>query len=83
MSEIRFDFGKFGGRSKELGAGLAVLAVLVFLVDFVALRGEHVASDSISFASGEPAALRLDRTGEEHLVKVDTRLRVHREYRGR
>jgi hypothetical protein len=43
----------------------------------------RIASDSVSFASSEPALLRLDRIGEEHLVEVDTRRRVNRKQRGR
>jgi hypothetical protein len=83
MGEIRIDFGKFGSRSKGMSLGLALLGAALFLVDFVVLRGEHVASDSVSLASGEPALLRLDRIGEEHLVEIDTRRRVHRKQRGR
>jgi hypothetical protein len=83
MGEIRMELGKFGNRSKGLSAGLALLGVALFLVDFVVLRGEQVAYDSAGFASGEPAVLSLDRIGEEHLVEVDTRRRVHRKQRGR
>ena len=83
MGEINLDYGKFGSRSKGMSDGLALLGAALFLVDFVVLRGEHVASDSVSLASSEAALLRLDRIGEEHLVEIDTRRRVDRKQRGR
>jgi hypothetical protein len=83
MAEIRMQWGKSGNRNKGLSVGLALLGAALFLVDFVVLRGEHVATDSVSFYSNEPAVLQLDRVGEEHLVEVDTRKRVNRKQRGR
>jgi len=83
MAEIHMQWGKSGNRNKGLSVGLALLGAALFLVDFVVLRGEHVAYDSVSFTSNESAVLQLDRVGEEHLIEVDTRKRVNRKQRGR
>jgi hypothetical protein len=83
MAEIGLRWGSSGNRSKGLSVGLALLGAAFFLVDFVVLRGEHVANDSVSLGRSEPAVLRLDRVREEHLVEVDTRRRVNRKQRGR
>lgn len=83
MGELRFDLGKFGGGSKGLSVGLAVLVMALVMVDYVVLRGERVSHDSVSLGSAQPALLRIDRIGEEHLVEIKTPRRVHRQRRGR
>jgi hypothetical protein len=83
MGDIHMQWGSSGNRSKGLSVGLALLGAALFLVDFVVLRGEQVAYDSVSLSGSDPAVLRLDRVREDHLVEVDTRKRVNRKQRGR
>jgi hypothetical protein len=83
MSGIHIDLGRIGGtRSGAAGAAVVALGLALFLVDFVALRGEHVAHDRAAIG-GEPARLEIQQVGEKHLVEITTRRRQHGETRGR
>ena len=83
MGGIHIDLGRIG-RTRGGAASVAVvaLAVALFLVDFVALRGERVAHDRAAIG-GEPVLLEIQRLGEKHLVEITTRRRQHGKTQGR
>ena len=62
-----------------LGAAVALLG----LVDMIALRGERVDSTTTRLSARGPATIEIARVGEEHLVEISTRHRVHGEWKGR
>lgn len=83
MSGIEIRAGHSPGRGKALGAVGVVVVVALCLIDLIALRGERVAYDTVSFDGGEPALIEVTRPYEKHLVEVTTRYRRHRKTRGR
>jgi hypothetical protein len=83
MAGLEFNAGRLGARSKGVSVAVAVLGVAVFLVDYVLLRGEHVAHAQVYFDRSEPARIAVDRVGERYLVEISTRKRIHGETRGR
>ena len=83
MAGLEFNMGRMGARGKGVSVAVAVLAVALFLVDFVLLRGEHVAHAEVYFDRSEPARIAVDRVGERHLVEISTRKRIRGETRGR
>ena len=62
-----------------LGGAVALLA----LVDMIALQGERVDSTTTRLSARHPATIEISRVGEEHLVEISTRHRVHGESKGR
>jgi hypothetical protein len=83
MSGIHIDLGRIGGtRGGPASLAVVALGLALFLVDFVALRGERVAHDRADLG-GEPALLEIQRVGEKHLVEITTRRRHHGETHGR
>ena len=83
MGGIHFDLGRIGGtRSGAASVAVVALGLALFLVDFVALRGERVAHDRVAIG-GEPALLEIQRPGEKHLVEITTRRRQHGKTQGR
>jgi hypothetical protein len=71
------------GRAKGISLGVAGLAVLLALVDFVLLRGEPVARDTARLNGASPAVFNVARLGEPHLLEIRTQRRVSGEDRGR
>ena len=71
--------GKAKGWTIALGLAVALLA----FVDLIALRGERVASATARLSASDPATIEISRVGEEHLVEISTRRRVHGESKGR
>ena len=68
------------GKLKTWGIALGVLLVAIVGVDYVALKGERVASGSTSLRSdAQPAVLNIQRAGETHLVEITTRRTVRGE----
>lgn len=68
---------------KRRGIALGLLVFALVAVDFVVLKGETVASGSVTLRSdSSPAVLSISRLGQEHLVEISTRRRVKGEYRG-
>jgi hypothetical protein len=83
MSGIHINLGRIRGtRGGAVSVAVVALAVVLFLVDFVALRGERVAHARAALG-GEPARLEIQRLGEKHLVEITTRRRHHGETQGR
>ena len=83
MGGIHINLGRIGGtRGGAASIAVVALAAALFLVDFVALRGERVVQDSASLG-GEPALLEIQRVGEKHLVQISTRRRHHGKTQGR
>jgi hypothetical protein len=83
MGGISVNFGRVAGaRGGPASLVVVALAALLFLVDFVALRGERVAHGRAALG-GEPAVLEIQQAGERHLVEIATRRRHHGETRGR
>ncbi len=68
---------------KTWGMVLGGVVLALALVDSVALRGDTVASCSLSLREGSsPEVLAITRPGEKHLVKITTRKTVRGETRG-
>jgi hypothetical protein len=83
MGGIHINLGRIGGtRGGAASIAVAALAIVLFLVDFVALRGERVAHDRAALGGG-PALLEIQRLGEKHLVEITTRRRHHGKTQGR
>ena len=83
MGDIHVKLGRIGGnRGGAASIAVVALGVALFLVDFVALRGDRVAYDNAAIG-GEPAFLEIQRVGEEHLVEIATRRRHHGKTLGR
>jgi hypothetical protein len=83
MGGIQINLGRIGGaRGGAASIAVVALGAALFLVDFVALRGERVASGRAALG-GEPAVLEIQRAGQKHLVEIATRRRQHGETRGR
>lgn len=72
-----------GGASKTLSVVAVALAVCLALVDFVVLRGEHVARVTADLDGSRPAFFTVTKTGEPHVVDIRTPRRVSGEDRGR
>lgn len=72
-----------GRRRSGWSVGIAALAAMLTLLDFVVLRGDQVASVSVSLASETGRTLHIEQAGEEHLVQIATYQRRHGERRGR
>jgi len=71
-------------RLKGWGIALGIVFFSLAMVDFVALKGEHVASANVSLrADSSPGVIDVSRPGEEHLVQISTRKRSHGESKGR
>lgn len=70
-----------GPRSRAATAAIVAAAVGMVLLDFVVLKGEHVAHASVRFDSEAPAILELARAGEEYTFEITTRRT--RRHRGR
>jgi hypothetical protein len=68
-------------RLAGLVTGAALMALT--LVDFVVLGGEVVAGAMVSVGSGQPGVFEISRVGEEHLVQISTRRRMHQDSKGR
>jgi hypothetical protein len=65
---------------KTWGVVLGVVVAALALLDLVALRGERVASATVSLQEGSgPVRLAITRPGEKHLVEITTRTRVRGE----
>jgi hypothetical protein len=83
MGGIHINLGRIGGtRSGAASFAVVALGLVLFLVDFVVLRGERVAYDRADIG-GEPAFLEIQRVGEKHLVEITTRRRHHGKTQGR
>lgn len=78
-----FDLGRMPHKTRGWSLALVAAAAALALVDLVVLRGDRVASDSVSLASGPPAVLEIEHVGEPHLVEISTRLRRMGETKGR
>ena len=61
---------------------LGIAAVLLALVDLIALQGERVASATLRLRAGASAEIEISRVGVEHLVEISTRRKVQGESRG-
>jgi len=71
------------GRAKGWTIALGLAVVLLGFVDLIALRGEQVASATARLTARDPATIEIYRVGEQHLVEISTRRRVHGESKGR
>ena len=80
---MEIELGNGGGRSKGLSVAAVVLGVLLFLVDFIVLKGEVVGRDTAILNGTDPAIFEVTRVEEPHLVEIQTKRRVAGEYRGR
>jgi hypothetical protein len=70
-------------KAKTWGLALGIVIFGLVMVDFVVLKGERVASGSVSLRSSSTAAvLSISRPGETHLVEISTLRRVKGETRG-
>lgn len=68
---------------KARGIALGVVVVALALVDLVVLKGDPVASGTLSLRpDSEPFAVMVTQPAEEHLLEIRTRKRVRGESRG-
>jgi len=66
------------------GIALGCVLLALVLVDFIALKGEPVASTRVSLRKdSDPETLTISRAGEEHTVEISTRKRTGGENEGR
>jgi hypothetical protein len=70
-----------GTRLAGIVAGAAVTALA--LIHFVVLGGEMVDGATVPVGSGRPGVFEISRVGEEHLVQISIRPRMHPNSKGR